>query len=54
MKLDRKQKKRPGTGKSERILAGLNCQRNRNLDFEKMESFLKTELLTVDLSKVNF
>ncbi|HBC87422.1 MAG TPA: hypothetical protein DCZ94_10745 [Lentisphaeria bacterium] len=25
-----------------------------NFDFEKMESFLKTELLTVDLSKVNF
>lgn len=44
MKVDGKQKNRPKTGKTEGILAGLSCQKKRNLDFEKMKSFLKTEI----------
>ena len=44
MKVDEKQKNRPETGKPEGILAGLSCQKKRNLDFEKMKSFLKTEI----------
>ncbi len=44
MKLDEKLKNRPEPGKPESILAGLSCQKQRNLDFEKMKSFLKTEI----------
>jgi len=39
MKVDRKQKNRPEIDKPEDILAGLSCQKKRNLDFEKMKSF---------------
>jgi len=44
MKVDEKQKNRPEPGKPEDILAGLSCQKKRNLDFGKMNSFLKTEI----------
>ena len=44
MKVDGKQKIRPEIGKPEDILAGLSCQKKRNLVFEKMKSFLKTEI----------
>ncbi len=54
MEVDEKQKNRPGTGKPEGILAGLNHQKKRNRDFENIKSFLKTEFLTINLSKVNF
>jgi hypothetical protein len=43
MKVDEKQKNRLETGQPEAIPSGLSCQKNRNLDFEKMKSFLKTE-----------
>lgn len=54
MKVDGKQKKRSKAGQSETIPSDLSCQKNRNLDFEKMKSFLKTDFLTINLSKVNF
>ena len=44
MKVDEKQKNRMGTGKSDGFLADVNCQKKRNLDFEKMKSYLKTEI----------
>jgi len=43
MKVDGKQENRRRTGKPEGILAGLSCKKKRNLDFENMKSFLKTE-----------
>ncbi|HCE44028.1 MAG TPA: hypothetical protein DET40_10810 [Lentisphaeria bacterium] len=43
MKVDGKQKNRPGTGKTEGILAGWNCHKNRKLYFVNMKSFLKTK-----------
>jgi hypothetical protein len=44
MKVDEKQKNRPETGKPEGILSGLSCHKQRNLYFEKIKSFLKTEI----------
>lgn len=54
MEVAEKQKNSRKTGQPESILAGLSCKKKRNLDFESMKSFLKTEFLTINLSKMNF
>ncbi len=54
IKVNEKQKRCPETGKTKDIRSDMSNQKNRNFDFVKMKSFLKTELLTINLSKVNF
>lgn len=44
MEVDENHIKRSKTGQPEAIPSGLSRQKNRNLDFEKMKSFLKTEI----------